>query len=56
MRRRPPTPAPCARRSGCALRRADGPRSAAEIADQVGISRATAQRYLAALAEAGGSW
>ncbi|MEU4825145.1 response regulator [Actinomadura sp. NPDC023710] len=38
---------------GDALRRADEPRSAAEIADQVGISRATAQRYLAALAEAG---
>ncbi|WP_433469392.1 response regulator [Spirillospora sp. CA-128828] len=36
-----------------ALRRADEPRSAAEIADQVGISRATAQRYLAALAQAG---
>ncbi|NEA22433.1 HTH domain-containing protein, partial [Actinomadura bangladeshensis] len=27
--------------------------SAAEIAGQVGISRATAQRYLAALAQAG---
>ncbi|GGQ29810.1 two-component system CitB family response regulator [Actinomadura coerulea] len=38
---------------GDALRRADAPRSAAEIADEVGISRATAQRYLAALAEAG---
>lgn len=36
-----------------ALRRADGPRSAAEVADQIGVSRATAQRYLAALAEAG---
>ena len=36
-----------------ALRRAEEPRSAAEIADEVGISRATAQRYLAALAEAG---
>jgi response regulator of citrate/malate metabolism len=36
-----------------ALRRAAGPRSAAEVADDVGISRATAQRYLAGLAQAG---
>ncbi|MER7547305.1 response regulator [Spirillospora sp. NPDC127506] len=36
-----------------ALRRAETPRSAAEIADEIGISRATAQRYLAALAQAG---
>ncbi|WP_433479170.1 response regulator [Spirillospora sp. CA-142024] len=36
-----------------ALRGAEEPRSAAEVADQVGISRATAQRYLAALAQAG---
>lgn len=36
-----------------ALRAADEPRSAAEVADLVGISRATAQRYLAGLAEAG---
>jgi len=36
-----------------ALRRADRPRSAAEISDEVGISRATAQRYLASLAQAG---
>lgn len=35
-----------------ALRRAETPRSAAEIADEIGISRATAQRYLAALAQA----
>ena len=31
----------------------DEPRSAAEISDEVGISRATAQRYLASLAQAG---
>jgi response regulator of citrate/malate metabolism len=36
-----------------ALRRAAGPRSAAQISDEVGISRATAQRYLATLAQAG---
>ncbi|GLY84978.1 transcriptional regulatory protein [Actinoallomurus iriomotensis] len=36
-----------------ALRRADRPRSAAEISDEVGISRATAQRYLASLAQSG---
>lgn len=35
------------------LRRADTPRSAVEIADEVGISRATAQRYLARLAQGG---
>ncbi|MCP9947163.1 MULTISPECIES: response regulator [Actinomadura] len=53
----PPAPkgqSPVTTRLICdALRRADEPRSAAEIADQVGISRATAQRYLAALAQAG---
>ncbi|BCY09843.1 response regulator [Actinoplanes sp. L3-i22] len=36
-----------------ALRAAGGPRTAAEIADELGISRATAQRYLAALARDG---
>lgn len=36
-----------------ALQRADAPRSAAEISDEVGISRATAQRYLASLAQTG---
>jgi two-component system CitB family response regulator len=36
-----------------ALRRADRPRSAAEISEEVGISRATAQRYLASLAQSG---
>jgi response regulator of citrate/malate metabolism len=36
-----------------ALRRSGGPRTAAEIADELGISRATAQRYLAALAREG---
>jgi len=36
-----------------ALRAAAGPRTAAEIADELGISRATAQRYLAALAREG---
>lgn len=35
------------------LRRAGAPRSAAEVAEEVGISRATAQRYLASLAESG---
>ena len=38
---------------GDALRRAGGPRTAAEVADELGISRATAQRYLAALARDG---
>jgi two-component system CitB family response regulator len=42
-----------ARLVGEALERADGPRSAVEIADEVGISRATAQRYLASLASTG---
>jgi two-component system CitB family response regulator len=42
-----------ARLFGDALRRADAPRSAAGIADQAGVSRATAQRCLAALAQAG---
>jgi two-component system CitB family response regulator len=36
-----------------ALRHATAPRTAAEIADELGISRATAQRYLAALARDG---
>ncbi|GGK75599.1 response regulator [Mangrovihabitans endophyticus] len=36
-----------------ALQRAPGPRTAAEIADELGLSRATAQRYLAALARDG---
>lgn len=36
-----------------AVKRADGARTAAELAEMVGISRATAQRYLAALAEDG---
>jgi two-component system CitB family response regulator len=36
-----------------ALRSADGPRSAAEIAADLGIARATAQRYLGTLAESG---
>lgn len=36
-----------------ALKGSDGARTAAEIAEQVGVARATAQRYLAALAEDG---
>ncbi|MFG2039793.1 response regulator [Dactylosporangium sp. NPDC048998] len=36
-----------------ALRRAGSPRTAAEVADELGISRATAQRYLAVLARDG---
>lgn len=36
-----------------ALQQSTEPRTAAEIADEVGVSRATAQRYLAALAEDG---
>jgi response regulator of citrate/malate metabolism len=36
-----------------ALEYADGPRSAAEIGAEIGISRTTAQRYLASLAQAG---
>ncbi|MFB4299637.1 response regulator [Actinomadura sp. NTSP31] len=36
-----------------ALERSDGPRSAAEIGTEIGISRTTAQRYLASLAQAG---
>jgi response regulator of citrate/malate metabolism len=36
-----------------ALRQATAPRTAAEVADELGISRATAQRYLAALARDG---
>jgi two-component system CitB family response regulator len=35
------------------LRTAGEPRSAAEISEELGISRATAQRYLASLAQAG---
>lgn len=36
-----------------ALRHATSPRSAADIAAELGVSRATAQRYLAGLAESG---
>jgi two-component system CitB family response regulator len=36
-----------------ALQQAPEPRSAADLADQLGIARATAQRYLAALADDG---
>jgi response regulator of citrate/malate metabolism len=36
-----------------ALRGTEEPRSAAEVAEEVGISRATAQRYLASLAQSG---
>jgi response regulator of citrate/malate metabolism len=36
-----------------ALRAADGPMSSAEVATAIGVSRATAQRYLATLAAAG---
>ena len=36
-----------------ALRNATDPRTAADVADELGISRATAQRYLAALAREG---
>ncbi len=36
-----------------ALRGAEGPRSAAEVAEQLGVARATAQRYLAGLAQDG---
>lgn len=36
-----------------ALQRTGEPRSAAEVSDEVGISRATAQRYLASLAQSG---
>jgi response regulator of citrate/malate metabolism len=36
-----------------ALQRADEPVSAADLADHLGIARATAQRYLAALADEG---
>jgi response regulator of citrate/malate metabolism len=35
------------------LRQASEPRSAAEVSEEVGISRATAQRYLSSLAQAG---
>ncbi|MFD9890971.1 response regulator [Amycolatopsis sp. NPDC059027] len=35
------------------LRKADGPLSAAEVAGELGMARATAQRYLTALAESG---
>ena len=38
---------------GKAVVEADSPVSAAEVAEQVGISRATAQRYLSLLAESG---
>jgi two-component system CitB family response regulator len=36
-----------------ALAAADGPLSASDVSDRVGISRATAQRYLTSLADAG---
>ena len=36
-----------------ALRAADGPMSSAEVSSAIGVSRATAQRYLATLAAAG---
>ena len=36
-----------------ALRRADGPQSAGDVATALGVSRATAQRYLADLADDG---
>jgi response regulator of citrate/malate metabolism len=36
-----------------ALQRADVPRSASDVADELGIARATAQRYLATLADDG---
>jgi response regulator of citrate/malate metabolism len=36
-----------------ALAAADGPMSAAEVAAETGVSRATAQRYLAGLATSG---
>lgn len=36
-----------------ALRGSGGPRSAAEVAEELGIARATAQRYLAGLAQEG---
>ena len=39
--------------TGSVVRAADGSISAAEVADQVGISRPTAQRYLAYLVEHG---
>jgi two-component system CitB family response regulator len=38
---------------GRAVVEADSPVSAADVADQVGISRATAQRYLSLLSESG---
>jgi two-component system CitB family response regulator len=54
---RPPTPkgqSPVtARLVTSALRQAGEPRTAADLASQLGISRATAQRYLAALADDG---
>jgi response regulator of citrate/malate metabolism len=54
---RPPTPkgqSPVtARLVAQQLRRTDSPVTAAGIAEQLGISRATAQRYLAALSEEG---
>jgi response regulator of citrate/malate metabolism len=54
---RPATPkgqsAVTARLVGEALRRAGEARTAADVADELGISRATAQRYLAALARDG---
>lgn len=55
---RPPPPpkgqsAATARLVRQALQRADGPRSASDVADELGIARATAQRYLATLAGEG---
>ena len=54
---RPPTPkgqSPVtARLVTNALRQADEPQTAADLAERLGISRATAQRYLAALADDG---
>lgn len=38
---------------GEVLRKATGPVSAASVAEELGISRATAQRYLAALVDEG---
>lgn len=42
-----------ARLIGEVLRKATGPVSAASVAEELGISRATAQRYLAALVDEG---
>ncbi len=54
---RPPPPkgqsAATARLVRQALQRADAARSASDVADELGIARATAQRYLATLADEG---